>query len=105
MAKVNGQLVTCDRCGKQIFRKCTGEGEADGGFTRWNDFESMPDGWDLVAVPSSLGWVGNGNAYNGYIQVCSDCHKLWDEIIIEGFLKGTKYERAAEDGTENKNNP
>lgn len=98
MAKVNGQLVTCDRCGKQIFRKCTGEGETDGGFTRWNTFEEMPDGWKLVAVPKSLSWGGNGNGYNDYMQVCSDCNKLWDEIIIEGFLKGTKYERAAEDG-------
>ena len=98
MAKVNGQIVTCDRCGKQIFRKCTGEGEMDGGFTRWNTFEAMPDGWDLVAVPSSLGWVGNGNAYNGYILVCADCHKLWDEIVIEGFLKGTPYYMEVEDG-------
>jgi len=97
MAKVNGQLVTCDRCGKQIFRKCTGEGEADGGFTRWNNFEAMPDGWDLVAVPSSLGWIGNGNAYNGYIQACPDCSKLWEEIILDEFLKGTKYERGADD--------
>ena len=98
MAKVNGQVVTCDRCDKQIFRKCTGEGEADGGWTRWNNFEAMPDGWDLVAVPSSLGWVGNGNAYNGYIQVCPECHNLWDKIIIEEFLKGTKYERVVDNG-------
>ena len=98
MAKSNGQIVTCDRCGKHTFLKCTGEGEADGGFTRWNEFEDLPNGWGLVAVPNSLGWVGNGNAYNGYIEVCDDCRKLWDNLIIDGFLKGTKFERSAEDG-------
>ena len=91
MAKVNGQIVSCDRCDAKIFLKCTGEGSADGGFTRWNTFEKMPDGWDLVAVPKYVGWTGNGNAYNNYMQVCPTCHKLWDEIVIEGFLKGTPY--------------
>lgn len=91
MSHVNGQITTCDRCGAQVFSKCTGEGEADGGFTRWNDFEKLPEGWGLVAVPNSIGWVGNGNAYNGYLQVCPTCHKLWDEVVIEGYLKGTRY--------------
>lgn len=46
MAQVNGKLVTCDRCGEQVFLKCTGEGERDGGFTRWNKFEPFPQGWE-----------------------------------------------------------
>lgn len=46
MAQVNGELTTRDRCGKQLFRKCIGEGEADGGYTRWNKFEPYPDGWE-----------------------------------------------------------
>lgn len=96
MAKMNGQIVTCDRCGAQVFRKCTGEGEADGGWTRWNNFEALPDGWDLVAVPKSIGWVGNGNAYHGYLQVCPACHELWDKVVIDGFLKGTKYYKEVE---------
>lgn len=100
MAEVKGKIVSCDRCGAHVFSRTTGEGEADGGFTRWNNFEKLPDGWDLVAVPKSLGWVGCGNAYNGYLQVCPDCHKLWDELVIEGFLKGTKYYKGEEDGNE-----
>ena len=91
MAHVNGRITTCDRCGAEVFSKCTGEGEADGGFTRWNNFETLPEGWDLVAVPNSIGWVGNGNAYNGYLHVCPACHELWDKVVIEGFLKGTRY--------------
>lgn len=43
MSRANGQLRTCDRCGKTIFLKTTGEGERDGGFTRWNTFEEATD--------------------------------------------------------------
>ena len=90
MAKINGQLVICERCDTQVFCKCTGEGEADGGFTRWNKFEPLPEGWDLVAVPKSVK-AGSANAYNGYMQVCPACHELWDRVVMEGFLKGTPY--------------
>ena len=45
MAEVNGKLVSCDRCNETVFLKCTGEGERDGGFTRWNNFEPIPSGW------------------------------------------------------------
>lgn len=44
MARQNGQLRTCDRCGKTIFLKTTGEGELDVGYTRWNKFEDAK-GW------------------------------------------------------------
>ena len=47
MSKANGQMLTCDRCGTWIFLKCTGEGEMDGGFTRWNNFEPA-SGWEYV---------------------------------------------------------
>lgn len=91
MSEVTGKLVACDRCGQQIFLRCTGEGEADGGFTRWNKFESLPDGWQMVAVPNSAGWVGSGNAYNGYMLACPTCYHIWEKVIHEGFLKGTRY--------------
>lgn len=42
--RANGQLRTCDRCGASVFLKVTGEGERDGGFTRWNKFEEA-EGW------------------------------------------------------------
>lgn len=90
MAEIKGKIVTCDRCGKNIFLKCTGEGEADGGFTRWNKFEPMPAGWDEVAVPKDAP-TKSGNAYNGYILACPTCKALWRETIYEHFLNGTKY--------------
>ena len=54
MSSENGRLLTCDRCGKQIFLRCTGEGEADGGYTRWNVFENPPEGWDWVKDVGSV---------------------------------------------------
>ena len=46
MASVNGRLTTCDRCGETVFSASVGEGERDGGFTRWNEFEPLPAGWE-----------------------------------------------------------
>lgn len=46
MAYKNGRLYKCDRCGAETFCACTGEGETDGGFTRWNTFEPLPEGWE-----------------------------------------------------------
>ena len=65
MASVNGQLTICDRCGTQIFRRTTGDGEADGGFTRWNNFESYPEGWRIVDIPSK-----NKKFHSVSIRVC-----------------------------------
>lgn len=90
MAKINGQITICDRCGTQVFRKAIGEGEADGGYTRWNDFEPLSDGWGLVAIPSRKGAV-SGNAHNSYLHVCPECHELWEVLINENFLRGTPY--------------
>ena len=39
-------MRTCDRCGKQVFLKAIGEGELDGGFTRWNKFETA-ESWSV----------------------------------------------------------
>lgn len=49
MSKQNGQMLICNRCGAWIFRECTGEGERDGGFTRWNNFEPAT-GWNAVST-------------------------------------------------------
>lgn len=40
-----GKLEMCDRCGATVFLAHIGDGEADGGFTRWNKFEPEPEGW------------------------------------------------------------
>jgi len=68
MSQFNGKMVTCDRCKKQIFLKTTGEGETDGGFTRWNKFEEPPAGWSLSRTTRDL---------------CPDCYEKYKELQEE----------------------
>lgn len=74
MAEVNGKLCTCDRCGKTVFLRTTGDGEADGGWTRWNKFESYPDGWEYIHE------VG---------RVCPACSKEYRELLSR-FMRNTR---------------
>lgn len=71
MAEAKGKLVTCDRCGMQTFLKCTGEGERDGGYTRWNTFEDYPEGWE---------WRRDVG------QLCPDCNQEYEKLIAT-FMK------------------
>lgn len=66
MANINGQMLICDRCGATAFRKCIGEGERDGGFTRWNKFEPKPEGW---------GWHPETG------DICPACEKEFSKIL------------------------
>jgi len=65
---INGRMIYCERCNKQLFLKCIGEGESDGGYTRWNKFEDVPKGW---------GAVYDTNHEGKYI--CDECRKKFDE--------------------------
>lgn len=89
MASVNGQLTTCDRCGTQIFRRKTGEGEADGGWTRWDNFAPYPEGWRKVEIP-----VKNKKFPTQNIRVCPKCSALWDKILEEQYLNTADYYKA-----------
>lgn len=74
-----GKLTFCDRCGTSVFSKVVGEGEADGGFTRWNKFEPLPEGWDY---------------HSGIGTVCPDCNRkyltLIDEFMDTDYVKSKK---------------
>lgn len=65
MSSANGKMLTCDRCGAWTFLKCTGEGELDGGYTRWNEFEDAP-GWDWTKQ------IGD---------VCPKCRQDYDDML------------------------
>ena len=73
MSQTNGTLVVCDRCGKQTFVKSVGDEVLDGGYTRWNKFESLPEGW---------------GRFKGY-DLCPDCFDTWS-IIENDFLSSIK---------------
>lgn len=64
MARENGQMRICDRCKKTVFLKTIGEGETDGGYTRWNKFEEA-NGW---TVERDIG------------DMCPDCSSLFEEM-------------------------
>ena len=72
MGAVNGQLCTCDRCGAEVFRKHIGEEVMDGGHTKWNKFEPMPDGWGtqihmgLLCPDCNKEYMNMINAFKGY---------------------------------------
>ena len=65
MSRINGQIVTCERCQATIFRECTGEKERDGGFTRWNTFAPLPEDW------------GSGPNHE---DLCPKCNALWENL-------------------------
>ena len=77
MAQINGRLTICDRCEEKVFSKCTGEGELDGGYTRWNKFEDLPEGW---------GWHSETG------RLCPKCNDEYNSLI-EKFKS-----READDG-------
>lgn len=76
--KANGKMITCDRCGQTVFCKTTGEGERDGGYTRWNTFEEA-EGWTYEYKIGDL---------------CPQCTEEYKKLIEEFkrkqevFLKG-----------------
>jgi hypothetical protein len=82
MAEVKGKIVICDRCGAQHFVRTTGDGEADGGFTRWNKFESLPAGW------------GNTPVGDVWYMLCPDCTKEWKTIADEYLRKANEFKGA-----------
>lgn len=69
MSSVNGRLTTCDLCGEQDFAKHVGDGETDGGFTRWNNFETI-EGW------ANLYW---GDYH--YVDLCPECANTISKAI------------------------
>ena len=69
MAEFCGKMVICDRCGKSIFLKTTGEGETDGGYTRWNNFEPLPNDW------------GYSRDCENIARLCPTCNREYREVI------------------------
>ena len=64
MGSEKGLLQWCDRCGTTCFRKHIGKGEADGGYTTWDKFENMPDGWEHHTDTGTLCPRCNGEYWN-----------------------------------------
>ena len=85
MSRQNGMLITCDVCGATVHLKTLGDGETDGGYTRWNHFERAPEGWCKKIEIS-----------NEYIDTCPKCtakyDALYSQLISELTRKGDAQE-------------
>lgn len=71
MSAIEGKMLTCDVCGKSIFLKFVGEREADGGYTKWREYENA-DGWSSIHV----GKISLGN-------VCPKCFERIEKSLTE----------------------
>lgn len=43
-----GKMIICDRCGKSIFLNRLNDRIFDGGFTRSEQYEDTPQGWERI---------------------------------------------------------
>ena len=70
MARIKGQLVICDRCRKRLFLKYIGTEKTDGGYTTWDKFEKLPEGW---------------NTHDETGLLCPNCDNEFNRLL-EGFM-------------------
>lgn len=77
MAEKKGLLVSCDRCGATTFREYIGKGDADGGYTTWDKFESIEEGWEFCQVD-----------FRKNIRLCPTCAQRWKHHV-DMFLMET----------------
>lgn len=92
MSEHCGKKIRCDRCGEEIFLKYTGEKEFDGGWTKVQYFESLPNNWRYIPVAKS-----NGKTVN--VHLCPECVALYNSLFSNFFGIGGEndgHERAEE---------
>ena len=77
MGSETGLLLTCDRCGDQVFLRKTGQTVTDGGYTRRDDFEAAPE-WKYYSDVRR-------------ITMCPRCSQQYKDLF-ERFMKEVEYE-------------
>ena len=79
MAELKGKLLTCDRCGEQIFLKHIKSDALDGGFTNREIYDDTPSGWYSRNVGKDF--------VCKYALLCPECNRLCGELLA-GFMGG-----------------
>lgn len=79
MAEQQGKLLTCDRCGKQIFLKHLKREDLNGGFDHREVYEETPEGWYSRNVGKDF--------VSKYALLCPECNRLCGELLT-GFMGG-----------------
>ena len=67
---VKGMLETCARCDKTIFLKHIETCSSDGGYSKWDKFEQLPEEW---------------SHHTGFGCLCPDCTSLLKKTLIEFY--------------------
>lgn len=78
-----GKLEMCDRCHATVFLETIGDGERDGGYTRWNKFEPAPKGWSY--------------SYDLQKTLCPECTGKFQEMLVKFFTNCGADMRTARD--------
>lgn len=65
------KVTKCDRCGETVFLRYLSTKELDGGFTKIDEFEKLPDGW------KNFYEIG---------MLCPECSRKFDELR-KGFME------------------
>lgn len=78
-----GRLVTCDRCGTEIFLNRLGEKEQDGGFTKYHEYEPYPDDWEHTLEGMDL--CPTCNAYYEKMMERFYSDPYWDCGVVGTF--------------------
>lgn len=68
------KVTKCKRCGETVFRRYLSTKELDGGYTKIEEFEKMPDGWE--------------NSYE-LGMLCPVCHEEF-ESMKKDFMESTE---------------
>ena len=72
MSVVYGKLVTCSRCGATIFLKYLRKGDTDGGYTKYDIYEELPEDWL------------NGTEFGDLCPECTLEFKTWVNQFFNG---------------------
>lgn len=64
-----GKIEECRRCGVKIFLEKVGTREMDGGYTKWDEFEPLPETW----------------FYSNYGAFCPHCSKIFVKVMDDFF--------------------
>lgn len=68
-----GRIVTCDRCSEFVFLQKTDEKLTDGGRTKYNTYEALPEGWRRLG--------------DGMVDLCPSCNKEYEDLMKEFYRK------------------
>ena len=73
--RTEGMMETCDWCGRRYFRPRKGTDYRDGGFTKIDKYEPLPEGW-INRFETGL--------------LCPDCSRALNKSIEEAKLRRIK---------------